>query len=335
MQPNPILVRELRTQLRGVRSTVLISTFVGLLIAALIFMYRTVEGRVGLGTPLLNAQIGQALWSGMALLLQTLVIFIAPAITVSAISTEYEQRTFDFVVMTPVRAERVLLGKLLGALAYLLVLLCSVIPLFSAVLLFGGVRLIDVGRAATLVAITAIFGIMFGLFCSSLLRRTASATILCYTLLVALIGGTLFAASFWSITHSQASAPPAFVYANPLSGMASILALTPNADPNAQATNVSPDTLRPLALVGVFSQGTRVAGAKGSVQVPVYRATSVIFALLTLALFWASIHVVQPDRGRRITRADIVLLALFIAACVVAYLSRGWWMSFEDIVRSG
>src|SRR5262245_6386900 len=114
LQPNPILVSELRTQLRGVRSTVLISTVVGLLIAALIFMYRTIEARVNLGTPLLNAQIGQALFSGLTLLLQALVVFIAPAITVSAVSSEYEQRTLDFVLMTPVGTSQLLLGKLLG-----------------------------------------------------------------------------------------------------------------------------------------------------------------------------------------------------------------------------
>jgi len=332
MYLNPILVRELRTQLRGVRSTVLISTFVGLLIAALVFMYRTIAGRAGLGSPLLNAQIGQALFSGLALLLQTLVVFIAPAITVSAISSEVEQRTLDFVVMTPVRPERVLVGKLFGALAYLAVLLCSVIPLFSVVLLFGGVTFRDIVRVLGLVLVTAVFGVMFGLFCSALLRRTAGATILCYTLLVALVGGTLFAATFWSITHSQQPAPPAFVYINPLSAMASALASSPSVVPQGAgarpaATTISPNTLQPLALVGVFAQGTFVAAKQGAgvELIPVYRATMVLLSLLSLVLFWASTHLLPPRRGFNLRWIDWVMLALVVAALVIAFLSSGWW----------
>lgn len=333
LQPNPILVRELRTQLRGVRSTVLISTFVGLLIAALVFMYRTIAGRAGLGSPLLNAQIGQALFSGMALLLQTLVVFIAPAITVSAVSSEIEHRTLDFVVMTPVKPERVLIGKLLGALAYLAVLLCSVIPLFSVVLLFGGVSFSDIMRVFGLVVITALFGVVFGLFCSTLLRRTAGATILCYTLLVALIGGTLFAATFWSITHSQQPAPPTFVYLNPLSAMASALAGSPSLNPNddvsrPEATAVNPDTLSPIALVGIFAQGTFVAAKQGPgvIVLPIYRATAVLLSILALVLFWVSTHLLPPRRGRKLRAVDWVLLALLMILLVGAYLGRDWWI---------
>ena len=329
---NPVLLRELRTQLRGIRATALISTFVGLLIVMLVFMYRSIAERATLGTPLLNAQIGQALFAGLALLLQALVVFITPALTVGSVSGEHEGRTLDFVLMTPVAAWQVLTGKLLGALAYLLVLLCSVVPLFSVVLLFGGVRTLDVARVALIVLATGAWGVVFGLFCSALLRRTASATILCYTLLVALVGGTIFAASFWSVTHSGRPAPPAFVYANPLSAMASALALSPNPAASgqqdvAQASPVSAGTLRPLALIDLFAQGTRVQGAQGGFQtIPTFRATLVLFGVVGLLLFWAAARLVDRRRGWRFGIADGVLLALLLLALVGAYLARNWWL---------
>jgi ABC-2 type transport system permease protein len=335
MNLNPILYRELRTQLRGVRSTVLISTFVGLLIAALIFMYRTISARAGLGTPLLNAQIGQALFSGLALLLQTLVVFIAPAITVSALSSEYEQRTLDFVIMTPLKAERILIGKIFAAICYLAVLLCSVLPLFSIVLLFGGVSVDDILRAAGVVLITAIFGITFGLFCSALIRRTAGATILCYTLLIALVGGTLFAASFWSITNSQQAASPRFVYLNPLSAMASALVGAPDPNPNItrqNTTRITPDTLQPMALVGVFSQGTYLPATSGPgvILIPVYRATAILYAIISLGLFWISAHLIPPKRGFHFKPIDIGLALLMIGLLVLAYLWSDWWFILPE-----
>ncbi|MBC8075639.1 MAG: ABC transporter permease subunit [Chloroflexales bacterium] len=332
LNANPVLLRELRTQLRGVRATALISTFVGLLIVMLVFMYRSIAERATLGTPLLNAQIGQALFAGLALLLQALVVFIAPAVTVSSISGEHEQRTLDFVLMTPVLGWQVLMGKLLGALAYLLVLLCSVVPLFSVVLLFGGVRPIDLGRAALVVLATGAFGVVFGLFCSALLRRTASATILCYTLLVALVGGTIFAASFWSVTHSQRPAPPAFVYANPLSAMASVLALSPSPAASGQqdalqVAAVSPGVLRPLALVDIFAQGTRIASPQGGFEtIPTFRATLVLLAVAGLLLFWATSRLIDRRRGWRPGVADGALLALLLLTIAVAYAQRGWWL---------
>lgn len=332
LNANPVLVRELRTQLRGVRAPVLISTFVGLLIIMLVFMYRSIAERAALGTPLLNAQIGQALFAGLALLLQALVLFIAPALTVGSVSGEHEQRTLDFVLMTPVIGWQVLLGKALGALAYLLVLLCSVVPLFSVVLLFGGVRALDVGRVTLVVLATGAWGVVFGLFCSALLRRTAGATILCYTLLVAIVGGTIFAASFWSVTHSQRPAPPAFVYANPLSAMASALALAPNpADASrqdvVQVAPVSPGTLRPLALVDIFAQGTRIAGAQGGFEtIPTFRATLVLLAVVGLLLFWATARLIDRRRGWRFGVADGVLLALLLLTLGAAYAQRGWWL---------
>jgi ABC-type transport system involved in multi-copper enzyme maturation permease subunit len=332
LNANPVLLRELRTQLRGVRATALISTFVGLLIVMLVFMYRSIAERTALGTPLLNAQIGQALFAGLALLLQALVLFIAPALTVSSVSGEHEQRTLDFVLMTPVHGWQVLSGKLLSALAYLLVLLCSVAPLFSVVLLFGGVRLIDIGRAALVVLATGAWGVVFGLFCSALLRRTAPATTLCYTLLVALVGGTSFAASFWSVTHSQRPAPPAFVYANPLSAMASALALAPSpSSPGlgdaVQVAPVSPGTLQPLALVDIFAQGTRVAGAQGGFEtIPTFRATLVLLALAGLLLFWASSRLVDRRGGWRFGVADGVMFALLVLLLGAAYTQRAWWL---------
>jgi ABC-type transport system involved in multi-copper enzyme maturation permease subunit len=332
LNANPVLLRELRTQLRGVRATALISTFVGLLIVMLVFMYRSIAERTTLGTPLLNAQIGQALFAGLALLLQTLVLFISPALTVASVSGEHEQRTLDFVLMTPVHGWQVLWGKLLGALAYLLVLLCSVAPLFSVVLLFGGVRAIDVGRAALVVLATGAWGVVFGLFCSVLLRRTAAATTLCYTLLVALVGGTIFAASFWSVTHSQRPAPPVFVYANPLSAMASVLSLSPNPSSGdrqdvAQVPAVSPGTLRPLALVDIFAQGTRIAGAQGGFEtIPTFRATLMLLAGAGLLLFWASSRLIDQRSGWSFSVADGVLLALLVMLVVAAYTQRSWWL---------
>lgn len=316
----PILFKEFRTQLRGNRAAFLVTLYVGLLLLALHLIYRSVAGQVNFGEPLVSAQIGQALFTGLALALQGLTVYLAPATTVHAISAEYERRTFDMLLTTPLSAPQVLLGKLLAALAFVLLLLVVALPLFSIVILFGGVTLTDIGRVFLTVLLSAVVGSLLGLFCSVVTRQTYAATLICYALLTAIIGGTLFAANLWSVTHSMQPAPPEYVVVNPLSAIASALA-------SARPPEViSTGTLRPLVMLSLLTQGTIIRRG-GEVNVlPLYRVTWMLYLGVALFLFWACLYAVQPRRRWRISRIDALLLALLVVYALIGWMSRGWWL---------
>lgn len=316
----PVLFKEFRTQLRGKRAVLLLTTYVGLLLLALGWLYRSVSGQVDFGAPLVNAQIGQALFTGLALSMQGLMVFMAPATTINAISNEYEHQTFDLLLKTPLPASQLLLGKLLTALAFVLLLLLTALPLYSAVVLFGGVEPVDMYRVFLTVVVSAMMGCVLGLLCSVITRQTYAATIVCYALLITLIGGTLFAANLWSVTHGLAPAPPGYVVANPLSAMAATLG---SARPPEAITG---GTLRPLAILGILTQGT-VIQSGGQINVlPIYRATWVLYGGLMLLMFWFCLHAVQPRRRWRVSRTDAVMVMLALGYAALAWFSRDWYM---------
>jgi ABC-type transport system involved in multi-copper enzyme maturation permease subunit len=325
----PVLVKEFRTLLRGSRSALLITVYVGLALIAMRLVYNAVAGSVGSGPPIFNAQIGQAMFIGLALAVQTLTVFLAPATTVNSISGEHERRTFELILATPLSAVQLLIGKLLAGLAFLLLLVWLTTPLFSIIVLFGGVGLADITRVVATVFGTAVMGCMLGLFCSIVTRQTYSATLLCYAILVALIGGTLFAANVWSLTNAGASAPASYVVANPLSAIASALGRT------RPPGIVSSETLQPLVFLSLLTQGTIAQQGGERSVLPLYRATLVLYGALSLLFFWISLHLVRHQQRWTINRLDLITLGVLIAYALLALLTREWWLAGMRLAGTG
>lgn len=317
---SPMLVKEFRTLLRGSRAALLITLYVGLALIAMRLVYSSVAGQVGSGPPIFNAQIGQAMFIGLAVAVQALTIFLAPATTVNSVSSEHERRTYELLMATPLSASQMLLGKLIAGLAFLLLLLLAALPLFSIVLLFGGVGLDDIVRVLATVLGTAVIGCALGLLCSAITRQTYSATLLCYALLVAVVGGTLFMANLWSQVNGFQPAPPSYVVANPLSAIGSALGRT------SPPEVVTGETLRPLVLVSLLTQGAVFSQAGERVVLPLYRATLTLYGGVSLLIFWACLHLIRLRRRWEIGRADAIMLGLVILYALVAWLTQSWWM---------
>lgn len=90
---NPIVVKEVRSRMRGVRA---FATLTGILILlggiSYAFYQLVLVNTRNSGTPV-SPQIGQALFSGLMFLELMLVCGITPAVTASAISGEQEKLT--------------------------------------------------------------------------------------------------------------------------------------------------------------------------------------------------------------------------------------------------
>jgi ABC-type transport system involved in multi-copper enzyme maturation permease subunit len=313
-----MLFKEFRAQLRGSRAALLLTVYVGLALIAMRLVFNAVASGIEVGAPIFNTQIGQAIFIGLVMSLQALTVFLAPATTVNSISSEYERRTFDLLLTTPLSPTQLLLGKLIVALAFLGLLLLGALPLFSVVLMFGGVTIVEIGRALVTIVISALAGCMLGLLSSALTRQTYSATLLCYALLVALIGGTIFLANLWSASNSALPAPPNYLFANPLTAAASALA---RARPPELTSN---ETLQPLIVLNLLTQGTIVGVQDERAFLPIYRATWMLYIGASLLMFWLCLHLVQPRR-LAFGRGDIVMAALFLVFLALAVLTSSWW----------
>jgi ABC-type transport system involved in multi-copper enzyme maturation permease subunit len=321
---NPIIVKEMRSRMRGARPYIVLSAFLAVMIAtgAVIYIWATAPARFG--ASVLSAQVGQALFSGLSLVEVALIVFLAPAMTSATISGEREQLTYEMLMATPLRPSQLLWGKLIAALGYIFLLIVAAIPMFSVVLLFGGVELIDVLKAlAILLASTVMFG-SIGVFCSALERRTARATLLSYIIILLLIAGTFAASRIWALSQTNmdqvAQAQPEWLYLNPLSAMVSI-----HEPPTGTVFGTSTGLIESSLIGSFLTNGIIYYGPDGVVMLPIYRATFVFYALLIVVMLWIGAHLVRPRRRWRLTRADAGYALLFVIGVSLIIFFRSWW----------
>ncbi len=329
---NPIIVKELRTRMRGARPYAILTAFLVLMALAGLGIYQMMLQQSRFGGTLLSAQVGQALFRGLTFVELLLVVFLAPSMTSGAISGEREHLTYDMLIATPLRPSQILSGKLVAALSYLFLLIFAAVPVFSVVLVFGGVELGAILRAlALLVAATIFFGAI-GLFCSALMRRTSRATTIAYMVVLLLVGVPVLVASVWGqfSTPPGQQAPPWLLYLNPFSALLSVTTLGVSGDLVNPAMSSMPmfifgDPFGGLPMLSLLSSGVLYYGPNGPVVIPIFRATLLGYALLTVALCWASAHLVLPNRRWRPRWSDLGFAAALAAILIAAYLSRSWW----------
>ena len=187
---NPILRRELRVRMRGRRAFLVLGLYLFLL-GLVTYAIEQVLVHADGAFQLQSFQVGQILFAGLALFEITLLIFVAPALTATAISAERERGTLDLLRATPVRPRTIVWGKLIAALGYAALLIVASVPLASVVFLFGGVAPVDVWAVFALLGVTTVAFGMLGLFCSALARRTGLAAVLAYVTAAGVVVGTL------------------------------------------------------------------------------------------------------------------------------------------------
>ena len=206
-------VKELRGRMRGRRAFVVLTLYL-LLLSGFAWMYELIlEQRYstmsGGSAAYASAAIGQELFAGLMMVVTLLVVLLAPAFTAGAISLEREKQTLDLLVTTPISSVSIVIGKLLSALTYVFILIGASVPLTAVVFVFGGVAPDDVIRGYIVLLATA-FGLgAFGLFCSTLVKRTQAATVITTFGVMAITLGSIFILLFWGAMTQPRFGEPA------------------------------------------------------------------------------------------------------------------------------
>jgi ABC-type transport system involved in multi-copper enzyme maturation permease subunit len=184
---NPVAVKELRSRMRGGRAFVILTAYLVLMAAIVTLIYfATVQNSFN---PASGRQAGQAIFGAVIFVQIFLAGFIGPAFTSGAISGERERQTWDLLRTTLIPARRIISGKLVAALAYVFLLLAASLPLHGIVLLLGGVDWVEMVISQLLIAISTLLFALWGLYASTRMRSTLTATIVAYSgVLLMLIG---------------------------------------------------------------------------------------------------------------------------------------------------
>ena len=229
-----IIVKELRSRMRGRRAFVILTLYVLLLAAfawssqqihqAAVSSISSYPGQANYA----SAAIGRGIF-GDLLMLQTLMIAVlAPAATAGAISSEREHQTLELLAVTPISSIAIVVGKLLSALAWVFVLVLASVPVTALVFVFGGVAADDVLRGYLVLVATVIGLGSIGLFFSAMTRRTGAATGLTFVVTIALVLGSQYLFDFMSQTAKvganglRETPPAAILYMNPFVAQADV-----------------------------------------------------------------------------------------------------------------
>jgi ABC-2 type transport system permease protein len=194
---NPVMLKELRGRMRGVRAFIVLTIYLGLMgtFTTLLYLVFTASTVQATGSGAIGS-IGRVLFAGLVGIELLLIIFIAPAFTAGAITGERERQTYDLLQTTLLASPSFVIGKLESALGYILLLLFAAIPLQSIAFLFGGVTELELILSFIILAVTAVTLGTVGIFFSAITPRTLSASVRSYTTALAVTVGILILLNF-------------------------------------------------------------------------------------------------------------------------------------------
>ena len=183
LRDNPVLTRELLVNLRSNRAFTLLFGYVSLLGLVVYFAWpQSAEG----GIASVSSGVARSLFELFFLGQFFLVALMAPTFAAGSITGEKERKTYEMLLASPLRPMTILVGKLLSALTYLVLLIFSSLPLMILCFLLGGILLSEIARAYLILFLAAgTFGLI-SVACSSYFRRTSSSLVVSYLVILPL-----------------------------------------------------------------------------------------------------------------------------------------------------
>ena len=195
MKQNPVYKREARVSSRSIRLPLILTVFNGILsVVALLNMYSVVS-QVN-ATATIQYSSFMDMYEFVAAIEFILLMFIVPAVTAASISGERERQTLELMLTTQMTPGQIVSGKLMSALSTLLLLIISSFPVITMVFVFGGITGTDVVALLLCYTAVALFAGSLGICFSSALKRSTLATVVTYSVLIAVVGGTYFLNQF-------------------------------------------------------------------------------------------------------------------------------------------
>ena len=148
----PIFNREFLTVPRRARHYVQRTAYLGTLWVVGLTAYQTMIGWTHPATLGETARFGAVLFQLLTGLMLALFLFFSALSAASAVAREKDRRTFILLLMTDLRDSEIVLGKILGSLLPIGLLLATTLPLLMLLLPLGGVSAQQVIQAVLVAA---------------------------------------------------------------------------------------------------------------------------------------------------------------------------------------
>lgn len=172
---NPLLIRDLRSRMRGPRLFLLILLFQCCLVVVLAIAWTIVYGRHYFGRSSIVSSSGHQLFVSLIVAEAVMICAVVPALSAGAFTLEREKQTLEMLLMTPLTGLQAAWGKCLGPFLVSALLLLTSLPPAAACLFLGGVSLGEVCLCLVGLALFALVYTAMAVALSAQSRSTAAA----------------------------------------------------------------------------------------------------------------------------------------------------------------
>ncbi len=152
----PVFERELATAPRRARLFIQRTAYAGVLFAVMCTAWLVLTGTQLLSNIGDMARFGSILFQLLAPLQLAMLVFFAAFSTASAVAQEKERKTLVLLLLTRLNNSELVLGKLMASMLHVLSMLFAGLPVFAAMMLFGGVSWQQVARVTAITLSTAL-----------------------------------------------------------------------------------------------------------------------------------------------------------------------------------
>ena len=208
---NPILIKEMRTRMRGKRAFLVLTGYIITLSMIIGLIYIVLHKNAP--TTVVN-QAGSVLTPVLIYVQMGLICLIAPTFSASAISSEREQQTFDLLIASLATPTTILFGKVGAALSYLFLTLFGSLPLIALTYSLGGVALRDIAVAYLVMIVAGVTYCSMSFYWSTLIRRGVLAQLTSLVAVIFLVAAMPALALFFSALAGSFSAGPSQAFLN-------------------------------------------------------------------------------------------------------------------------
>lgn len=184
---NPVLVKELRTRMRGAKAYWVLFMYLALVSLVYLGVYAAWAASAASAEPSPSVYLlGRSLFTALWITQLVLVVLIVPALTSGMLTIEREQKTYELLCATTLRPRTIVVGKLFSALVFVLLLLFASLPFASVTFFTGGVSPGEVFTTYLILFAVAFMLGSCGILSTSVLQRTAGSIFVTYGVIVIL-----------------------------------------------------------------------------------------------------------------------------------------------------
>lgn len=225
---NPVFDRELRQRSRSRRSMLMMTLFLLLLVGVLFVVYKGSESSAQFNFDPISAltvRVGRTMFEWVLAAELVVLLFIVPGVSASAVSGERDRQTLIPLQVTLIGPLGIFFGKVASSSAFVLLLVIAALPVLTVPYLVGGISLTNVVLSVITLLLLGVMLAMIGVSCSAIFKRTQTATLAAYGVVLTLVFGTLIALAVLSIIDSsrgddEVDPPLAALYPNPFIAIA-------------------------------------------------------------------------------------------------------------------